>query len=384
MLFKNSGMAAHDMSIFGQDTSGIGATPLTDVPDEKRIWKKSHATGIAHLASGPSVTVLTNKFVEIFTQELNKELQGETLTVPLYDFFKKAMATGSMVSVIGPEMYRLNPDFNKIYWDYDDAFLLMAIGMPKLVYWKGHAARTRILNATKKWLKSAWENFDQKDVEKEWEPRFGSKFMRSLVSDIESVGVSQEGQASALLTIIWAINSNAIPCAVWVILEAVQRPGLLERLREEISASAIIDEKGELALDVPRLVKESPLLTSIYLECLRVRSSNTITRQLTEDLECDGYVLKKGSHIMSPSWLPNHGPLWDVDGHPATEFWPERFIEMPKLKSSDPEERTQFDQAMKPENFFRKSVSTEIHLESLNITGRHYNVALPYVITNSS
>lgn len=211
-----------------------------------------------------------------------------------------------------------------------------------------------MISATKKWLDSACEKFDAKDTEKEWEPHFGSRFIRSLISDMESVGISRDGQVASLLPMIWAVNSNAIPCAVWVIMEALQRPGLLEHLREEVSASAITAETGELTLDIPRLVKESPLLTSMYLECLRVRSSNTVTRKLSEDLDCDGYVLKKGSHIMTPGWIPSHGPLWDVPGHPADEFWPERFIEMPKLKPSDPEEKGQFDRAMKPESFFRE------------------------------
>jgi cytochrome P450 len=73
---------------------------------------------------------------------------------------------------------------------------------------------------------------------------------------------------------------------------------------------------------------------------------------LIEDLECDGYILKQGNQIMSPSWLPNHSELWDVPGHPATEFWPERFIEMPKMKSSNPDEKSQYETAMRPENFF--------------------------------
>ncbi|PVH88775.1 cytochrome P450 [Cadophora sp. DSE1049] len=352
MLFRNSGMDPRDQKIMAYDTSGTGTVPLTDIPEEKRIWKMSHATGVAHLASGPAVTVLTNKFTECFIQELNKEPKDKTMTVPLYDYFRGVMATGSMISIIGPEMYKLTPDFNKIYWDYDNAFLLMAIGMPKFLYWKGHAARNRMLAATKLWLKSAWKNTDEKSADKDWEPHFGSRFIRQLAENMDSVGLSQDGQASAFLPMIWAINSNAIPCAVWVIFESLQRPGLIDCLREEVSASAIIDENGELTIDVPKLISQSPLLTSIYLECLRVRSSNTVTRKLIEDLECDGYVLKKGNHIMSPSWLPSHGPLWDVEGHPANQFWPERFIEMPKMRPSDPEGKAQFDLAMKPDHFF--------------------------------
>jgi cytochrome P450 len=116
----------------------------------------------------------------------------------------------------------------------------------------------------------------------------------------------------------------------------------------------ITDSDGKITVDIPRLLTQCPLLTSIFQECLRTRVSGTIVRQLTEDLESDGYILKKNSYIMSPSWIPSHGPLWDVPGHPADSFWPERFIEMPKMRSSDPDEKSQFDMAMKPDNFFRQ------------------------------
>jgi len=46
--------------------------------------------------------------------------------------------------------------------------------------------------------------------------------------------------------------------------------------------------------------------------------------------------------------------LWDVPAHPADSFRAERFIEMPKLKPSNPDEKSQFDMAMKPDNFFRQ------------------------------
>jgi cytochrome P450 len=132
----------------------------------------------------------------------------------------------------------------------------------------------------------------------------------------------------------------------------LRRPGLIDRVREEVSRATIIDDTGKLTLDVPKLVSDSPLLTSIYLECLRIRTSVTLTRQLNEDIECDGYLLKKGSYIMSPSQLPNTSPIWDVPGHPAKSFWPERFIEMPKFEAANPGEKSQYELAMRAENFF--------------------------------
>lgn len=132
----------------------------------------------------------------------------------------------------------------------------------------------------------------------------------------------------------------------------MQHPGLIQRLRDEISPATSTNQNGELAIDITKLSSQCPLLGSIYQECLRTRGSNTITRQMEDDLECDGYILKKGRYLMSPSWLPMHGPLWDVPGHPASEFWPERFIEMAKMMDKDG--KSKLEAAMKPDNWFRE------------------------------
>jgi hypothetical protein len=70
-IFRNTGMPAGDMNVFSKDTSGWYPNP--DIPDEKRIWKQTHDIGTVHLSGGIPVTILTNKFIEHFTIELDKE-----------------------------------------------------------------------------------------------------------------------------------------------------------------------------------------------------------------------------------------------------------------------------------------------------------------------
>ncbi|KAG9239205.1 putative cholesterol 7-alpha-monooxygenase [Amylocarpus encephaloides] len=173
-----------------------------------------------------------------------------------------------------------------------------------------------------------------------------------MLFTLEDTKLSRGGQAIAMLPLIWAINSNAIPCTIWILLEALKRPGMFQRLRKEVAPSMRTDDSGKLTIDIPSLLANSPLLYAMYLETLRACTSSTVTRRVAEDTECDGYILKTGSHIMSPSWLPAHGAMWDVPGHPAKQFWPERFIEMPKHAPRNPDEKTAYETAMRPENFF--------------------------------
>lgn len=204
LIMRSSGMKPEDQAVFTSDTSGIGIVPQNPIPEEKRIWKKTHDTGVTHLASGPSVNQLTNGFMINFIKELNKEPEGHSFTVPLWDYVKKAMFVASTTALAGAEIFRVNPDLIKTYWDFDESFLKIAIGLPKLLYPQGPARRDRMLNSAVRWLESAHANFDERDRDSEWDPLFGSAYMRNMIADMRNGGVSTHGQAAALLSIIWA------------------------------------------------------------------------------------------------------------------------------------------------------------------------------------
>ncbi|RDL36937.1 uncharacterized protein BP5553_04370 [Venustampulla echinocandica] len=165
MIFRGSGMTQEDMQIFEIDKSGPGRHQFVEVSEERRVWKRTHDLRGTHLANGHLVNALTCKFIGEFISELGKLPIGQAKTSSLYDFFKKARFVASEKSLVGTEIFRLNLDLVETYLDYDDSFLLMAIGLPEILYWKGHAARDRMLNAAKKWIKSASQNFDGKNVD---------------------------------------------------------------------------------------------------------------------------------------------------------------------------------------------------------------------------
>ena len=138
----------------------------------------------------------------------------------------------------------------------------------------------------------------------------------------------------------------------------IQRPTLLDRVRTEVISATVIDtDIGKVSFDMQKL-DSLPLLNSVYLECLRIRSSITVTRKLVADMEIDGYVLKSGSYVMTPTWIPHtNKALWADGEHDSMEFWPERFLQLPELNQGPPngEKKDTLERlasAMKPENFF--------------------------------
>lgn len=204
MIFRNSSMSEKDLAIFQDDQSGFATQSLTNGPNETRVWKRTHDLGATALSNGPSVNMLTSRFIEEFVTELDMEPLNKTMTTSLYDFLKKKMFVASTISLVGTEIFRLNPGFLKTYWDFDDAFLKIALGLPKFLASKQNAALDRMTKASAKWIESAYSNLDPDDEESDWEKNFGSKYMRKTTQELEIAGMTREGQSIALLPIIWA------------------------------------------------------------------------------------------------------------------------------------------------------------------------------------
>ena len=117
------------------------------------------------------------------------------------------------------------------------------------------------------------------------------------------------------------LNSNTVPITGWAIMEIISDKALFQAIRNE-AWSAFTN--GEL--DIRKLV-ELPLLQSVYYECLRMHVAVNITRIIDEDMSLDGYALKKGYLVQTPSWISHHDEgIWFAPGHPATEFWAKRHL----------------------------------------------------------
>ena len=112
----------------------------------------------------------------------------------------------------------------------------------------------------------------------------------------------------------------------WILIEIISDRRLLARIRREIDSATFISDAGAI-LDIAQVLG-LPLLNACYSECVRLRASVQVVRELRNDTKLDGYTLKAGNLIMAPSWLAHYGEaVWAVDGHPAHTFWAERYLE---------------------------------------------------------
>ncbi|GJC87677.1 cholesterol 7-alpha-monooxygenase [Colletotrichum liriopes] len=210
-------------------------------------------------------------------------------------------------------------------------------GMPRFMCRDGWAARDRTLEATKDWLAAATAA-DPADKDLDWDENFGHRLVRERNAALVDYGISFEGRAAMHMGLIWAINANAVPMTAYMLIEMVRDPQLLQRVRAEVKPAMGVDTKTTMFnIDISEL-SALPLLNSVYNECLRLRSSIPISRRLRQDVEIDGYLLKKGNFILAPSWVSHvDEAVWTFPDHPAREFWAERFLQpqMRKVKLGD-------------------------------------------------
>ena len=148
-------------------------------------------------------------------------------------------------------------------------------------------------------------------------------------------------------------------------IELLRTPGLLDAIRDEVATAVSADAKQheKIDFDIPKLLS-LPLLSSVFTETLRLRISTTPTRQLRNDLEVDGYLLKAGNCVMLPSWLAHTEAEWSTERHPANTFQADRFLASKEgaageaTASSQPKPGTYFPfgggSSMCPGRFFAK------------------------------
>lgn len=118
-----------------------------------------------------------------------------------------------------------------------------------------------------------------------------------------------------------------MPATSWTLLNLLQRPEVFEKVYNEVSQVASVDEKsGKISVDIPTLMS-LPWLLAVYTETLRLRVHFNVTREITQDIEIDNHILKAGHIVMAPTYIAHTlDPSWATQKYPARDFCPERFL----------------------------------------------------------
>ena len=111
-------------------------------------------------------------------------------------------------------------------------------------------------------------------------------------------------------------------------MNLLQRPEIFSKVFTEVSSIANMSKttSGCASVDVPALMSQ-PWLLAVYTETLRLRVHFNVTREIIQDIEIDGHVLKRGHIVMAPTYIAHTlDPSWATDKYPLGDFYPERFL----------------------------------------------------------
>ncbi|KAK8054378.1 hypothetical protein PG996_013679 [Apiospora saccharicola] len=278
------------------------------------------------------------------TQTQTQTQMGEA--VDLYKWVRTIMFKASAPSMFGERLLAEYPNIVREFWDFEYLFLDLVFGVPRWVASKPHVALEKVIEGLTAWIeandadtmggKEAAPGPDMLD--QDWEPRWGSRLVRARQQLFQQLGLSPRGRASMELSMLFGLNSNAVPAIGWMLMHILdpRKPDLLPRIMQEIQEAVDVaadkDGEGELDLDfdLATLISQ-PLLQSIFQEVLRLYNDVLITRGVHQDLRLPTedsqttLLLKKGTIAMAPSYVNHHDPT-GYCGAPVDEFDPERFL----------------------------------------------------------
>ncbi|KAH8659972.1 cytochrome P450 [Xylariales sp. PMI_506] len=322
-----------DLAKFTNDTSGRLPNPAPGTenhPAEQRYWAGMHHVLHEHLARASETDKLAVMYRKHFTERLETFPAGELSKVRVVEFLRKEMLESAVISMIGPKILELNPDFKDAFWEFDEIAAVLAWGLPRWLNGTAWEKRDRLHAMFNTYLKEAWEIFDWNgpDANSEWEPVFGSRLSRELAKWSRDVGLDKDTTSGGFLaSIVFGLNANTIPLTIWGLMEIAKDASLFQAVRDEVLTACNTDPKtGRKVINIPTLLS-LPLLQSIYIELLRLHVSINVTREIMEPIILDGHKLEKGALLQAPSEIAQYEEsVWAVDGHPASEFWAGRHL----------------------------------------------------------
>ncbi|KAI1087194.1 cytochrome P450 [Rostrohypoxylon terebratum] len=250
------------------------------------------------------------------------EVVVEGKGAPLFHWVRRFLSTVSTNSLYGEQNPMKDLKIQDDFWTTDQDFGLLGLDfLPRVIAPEASHAREMFFNAFRQYyavggLEGA------------------SRFIKARHEVNKKYGVKDEDIAHFDLGVCTALLVNTVPAMSWTLYYAFSNPTLLAQLRKGIEAvifsSQSIHPDSTVSVNIPRIIKDVPLLESFVKEVLRVQSHGSSARYVLEDTfidDTDGtkYLLKKNSIVTMPSALVHNSEVgW---GPSAKVFKAARFLE---------------------------------------------------------
>ncbi|KAH7191995.1 cytochrome P450 [Fusarium flagelliforme] len=271
-----------------------------------------------------------------------KVLQAENPGIPgkveanLQSLTRDFGACMSIPLIYGQDILERHPQILDDFWVFDnELFPLLMVGIPQWAPFKmmqdGLKARTRIIDALEGVYKRIEQERKGEAIDFNADVSDVSTMLRERNGIYNRDGWTLRERAAADLGTFWGLNANAQPVLFWFLLYVYSTPGLLERIREEISPYIRLSagEKPEIAgMDFQSLFKKCQLFKACIFETYRLVNEPTSIRHVSKSVSItDGdrqHNLNQGTYISVPLALKSRDPALYED---PDSFIPDRFLE---------------------------------------------------------
>ncbi|KAH8700864.1 putative cytochrome P450 [Talaromyces proteolyticus] len=242
---------------------------------------------------------------------------GDSLVVSLEHLCIEALINGVIDTYYGPSLRKVNPDFVHSFMMWERVNWKYIFQLP------GFLSKD-MLDAKSDLVDTFVTYFEMDRAER----GCGNFFVDSVEDTLREAGMGNEEVGRIFFLHSWAILGNMQKAAFWIIAHLMYDPNLLEAIRAEILPAV---EGGEV--NHQYLVKDCPLLDSLYADILRATMSSPMVRDVMETTTIAGKKLRKGNRIMI-SYRQLHLNT-DVWGTTPELVQPDRFLRDKSLKTNN-------------------------------------------------
>ncbi|KAK4206940.1 cytochrome P450 [Rhypophila decipiens] len=242
--------------------------------------------------------------------------------VLLYSLCRESIVEAITRSLFGDHLHNINPDivenmikFNEHVWmvvfDYG-AFFETPVSKPQ----------KSLMDTLIKFIQTP----PQRRGREAW-------VIKNMLAAMETTDIDVYSRASMLLMCFWAAVSNEYNTAFWILATLLYDENLMRLVEKEtaaawkpgeMSSSGISGSNDSEQLDIKYLCSNSPQLSALFYETLRLRNGAAALREVTKPTVIGGKMLQPGSSVMIPfRQLHLNEHVW---GSTAHEFDATRFL----------------------------------------------------------
>lgn len=202
------GLSGRDIHIFNHDRISAYEASVgfyTDHPDVSRRIMEHQRQDFAHYLQGRNLVFVMERFKKNLASELSaaSEVGHDWGHIPdLFSFLSNIILKANVEALYGEHLLRICPTFCQDFWNFYKAFPNISKGLPRWLVPSSYQARDEMHKNFDRWRTWCsenynWDNDGLRDIE--YEPIWGTQYVRKMIQRHEALGLSNNGVAVVML-----------------------------------------------------------------------------------------------------------------------------------------------------------------------------------------